>query len=174
MASNPLGVGFKIKEVFFDRKGVINSLTKEKRKFLSKFGAFVRKRAKSSIRPGGKKKVGSLPGAPPRSQTGTLKRGIFFGFDRVAESVVIGPVVFPEAKGGAKALEALEYGGGSITFDEIRTFQSGRDKRGRFRKAIRQRTGRRLTKRIAARPFMMPAFEEEKQNISNIWRAANP
>ncbi len=90
--------------VFFDSKKVISATTKAERRVLSRFGAFVRTRAKQSIR---RRKRVSRPGSPPTSRTGYLKRGIFYGYDVADAAVVIGPV-----RGGKRgeATHALEFG----------------------------------------------------------------
>ena len=152
MKTNPLGVGFKVKDFFFDRATVIAHLDPRKRKFLSKFGAFVKTRAKRSIRPGGKSNIISQPGETPRGHEGSLRKNIFNAFDPDNESVVIGPIILP-GKIGAEALEALEFRGETV----IERMNRGKRKR--------------ETVNIEARPFMTPAFEAEKSNISSIWRS---
>lgn len=152
MKTNPLGVGFKIKDMFFDRAAVASHIDPKKRKFLSKFGAFVRTRAKRSIKPGGKSNIISDPGEPPRSHDGSLRKNIFFAYEASSENVVIGPIVLP-GKIGAEALEALEFSGETV----IERLSRGKRKRERVN--------------IEARPFMTPAFEAEKSNISTIWRS---
>ena len=138
-----MNVGIKMKEMFFDRKKVLDAVDKATRKVFSKFGAFVRTAAKSSIR---KRKKISQPGQPPSSHVGTLKRLIFFGYDTDRRSVVIGPTPF---RGKAEAPPLLEYGGNAR-------------RRDRKTKSIR-------TMRYRARPFMGPAFEKEKSKIPALW-----
>lgn len=89
--------------VFFDKQTVLNATDKATRQALSKFGAFVRTRARSSIR--SRKKI-SRPGQPPSSHSGHLKRLIYFGYDKPNKSVVVGPLPFH--KGVANI---IEYGG---------------------------------------------------------------
>ena len=81
-------IGFDIKRMFFDRQAVISKVDAATRRVLSRFGAFVRRSAKSSIR---KRKKAAPPGQPPSSHTGLLKKFIFFGYDADRRSVVIGP-----------------------------------------------------------------------------------
>lgn len=97
--------GLKIKYLFFDSPKVIRAVDKSTRKVLSKFGAFVRRSARQSIR---KRKRTSAPGSPPSSHTGLLKRFIFFGYDPDQKSVVIGPVPLNQR---GKTPSTLEYGG---------------------------------------------------------------
>ena len=134
------------KYVFFDSKPVISFMEKKERAVLSKFGAFVRRAARSSIR---KRKRSSTPGKPPSSHTGLLKKFIFFGYDRNEQSVVIGPVPLGSKSGDAP--ETLEYGG--TAFIEIGP--------------RRNRKTRRVS--IEARPYIGPAYEREQSKLSAMW-----
>jgi hypothetical protein len=127
---------------FFDREKVKRSVDAGTRKVISKFGAFVRQRAKTSIR---KRKGTSPPGAPPYSHVGLLRKFIFFAYDQSRQSVVIGPVLLRE---GSDAPRLLEQGGQAVR----------RTKKGT----------RRL--RYRPRPYMGPAFEQEKQQLPALWR----
>lgn len=139
----PFAYGFReFKVGFFDKAAVKKQLDAGVRKQLSKIGAFVRTRARSSIRT---RKAVSDPGNPPSSHVGTLKKLLYFAFDPETKSVVIGPVAF--GKGEAPGL--LERGG--------RTTKRGR--RGETR---------RLTYR--ARPFMKPAGDEEAKRNRDLFR----
>ncbi len=140
-------IGMDIKRIFFDRKAVTGAADRTSRRVLSKFGAFVRRTARSSIR---KRKRASSPGEPPSSRTGLLKRFIFFGYDRTKQSVVIGPQKLNQKIGDAP--EALEYGG-------ISTVVEGLKGNKRKRKV-----------KIAARPYMGPAFEKERPQLPAMWR----
>jgi len=129
--------------MFFDRVKIKNKADAATKKRLSKFGAFVRKRARESIR---KRKASSKPGQPPSSHTGLLKQFIFFGYDSTRRSVVIGPVVLARKASGIP--EVLEYGGNV-------TIQWGK--------------ARGKTVFIEARPYMNPAFDEEVGRASSLW-----
>jgi hypothetical protein len=135
----------KAKKFFFDTPRVMKAVDEGTRKALSKFGAFVRTRAKSSIRTS--KKI-SEPGQPPKSHTGLLKRFIYFAYEPVNRSVVIGPTLLNQ-KTSRTALPALEYGG-------MTTVSAGR----------RLKHKRRV--RIEARPFMNPAFEKELKQVPEL------
>lgn len=93
-----------VKANFFDTKAVTDKLDPALRKALSKFGAFVRTRSKSSIK---RHKGTSRQGQPPYAHEGSIKK-ILFSFDAKNNSVVIGPVL---AKSQSGAPENLEYGG---------------------------------------------------------------
>jgi hypothetical protein len=136
--------GLKITHLFFDSPKVIRSVDKSTRKVLSRFGAFVRRTAKRSIR---KRRKSSAPGSPPSSHTGLLKRFIFFGYDLQTDSVVIGPARLTENNRG-QAPSLLEYGG--------RTSLQTKKKKTRVR--------------IRSRPFMGPAFEKEQSTLPALWK----
>jgi phage gpG-like protein len=136
-------IGMVTKEMFFDRKAVARRVDRAARRVFSRFGAYVRTTAKHSIR---KRKRVSRPGEPPSSHTGLLRRFIFFGYDRDRRSVVIGPMPLTGRIGDAP--HALEYGGPS---------------------AVRGRRGRKRRVRIAARPYMRPAFENEQPKLPAMW-----
>lgn len=153
---------------FFDRKAVTSKVDVATRRVLSKFGAFVRTRARRSIR--NRKRV-SRPGEAPTSQTGVLRRFIFFAFDATRESVVIGPVrVSGVAERGIP--ERLEYGG-TIRGDGremVITGDVGRDDRGRFTSGGRRVVMLRGRLDYKARPYMGPALEAERPGLPDLWR----
>lgn len=130
----------KITHLFFDSAKVTSSVDKGTRKVLSKFGAFVRRTAKGSIR---KRKKSAPAGQPPSSHTGHLKKFIFFGYEPQKKSVVIGPALLTDNNRG-DAPSVLEYGG---------------------RTKIKKKN---VT--ISARPFMGPAFEKEKPLLPSMWK----
>jgi hypothetical protein len=142
-----------VKKLFFDRSAVRSKLDAATRRVLSKFGAYVRRTARSSIR---KRKKASAPGSPPSSHTGLLKKFIFFGYEPSHRSVVIGPVRLSQ-KGRGEAPSLLEYGGSTKV-----------EHRG---PSATLRTGKRMKKaRIRPRPFMGPAFEAEQPKLPAMWR----
>jgi len=129
---------------FFDRKKVMSAVDKATGRVLSRFGAFVRQTAKSSIR---RRKNPSKPGQAPTSWIGLLKKFLFFSFDRSKRSVVIGPARLNKPSNDAP--EVLEHGGTA---------------------SRRDRKGKRRTTRYRARPYMGPAFEKEKKQLPRLWR----
>lgn len=126
------------KNSFFDSQKVLASVDKATGAVLSRFGAFVRRTARSSIR---KRRRESVPGQPPSNRTGLLKKFIFFGYERDSRSVVIGPAKLNQK---TRAPSVLEYGGKTKVKDK--------------------------NVRIAARPYMGPAFEKEKPKLPNLWK----
>lgn len=137
-----------IKGLFFDSAKVLAATSRAERQVLSRFGAFVRRGARSSIR---RRKRSSEPGQPPSSHTGLLKKFIFFAYEPQRQSVIIGPVRLNQKTGDAPP--ALEYGGRSRII-------TGSRRRGRRMKTVT----------IRPRPFMGPAFEREKPKLSAMWR----
>lgn len=143
-------IGFKIdqaKGMFFDAPKVVNAVDAATRKVLSRFGAFVRTAAKSSIR---KRKKASAEGSPPSSHTGLLKKFIYFGYDTAKRSVVIGPARLNKP---GLATQTLEHGGPATISQRI--------KPGKYK---------RKTVEIAARPYMNPALKQELPKLPAMWR----
>ena len=130
---------------FFDSAKVVKAVDAATRKVLSKFGAFVRTRARTSIR---KRKGISPPAGPPSSHTGLLKKFLFFSYDADRKSVVIGPARLGSTVDPA-ALPALEYGG---------------------RSSVVNRKGRRRRISVRPRPFMGPALAAELPGLPAMWR----
>ena len=188
-------IGFKLdpsRKIFMDLTAVRTPIDRASRQVHSRFGAFVRKKAKWSIR---KRKKSSVAPAPPSSHTGFLKRLIVFNVENNGRNVVIGPllmgrrVVDGSPIGGMTVPEVLEYGG-SISVDEYQReyTPNGRsqvismgidpDRWHRIGKKrlwhkggqpLRIRQRRRRTLSIAARPFMQPAFDAELPKLAGMW-----
>jgi len=140
-------IGFKLsdtKRLFFDRPKVMAATDKAERAALSKMGAFVRRRAQTSIRP---RKEPSRPGEPPHGHgEQLLRRNIYFVYEPRRRSVVIGPIRLNKV---GTAPEALEHGGLSRV--------GGRQPR---------------IVRIDARPYMGPAMIAEQAKAAPLWRNA--
>lgn len=128
---------------FFDRAKVQRSMDAATRRALSKFGSFVRQRAKTSIK---KRKGISAPGQPPSSHVGLLRKNILFAYEARTKNVVIGPILL-HGKVSQTALEALEHGGESMIIER----------------------GKARTINVEARPFMQPAFETELEKAPYLW-----
>ena len=137
-------IRFEITKLFFDKKAVRDKVDAGTRRVLSKFGAFVRRTARSSIR---KRKKTSQPGSPPSSHIGLLKTFTFFGYGPAKRSVVIGPVRLSQ-KGRGEAPSLLEYGGTTKV----------------------EHRGNRKRAKVRPRPFMGPAFEKEQPKLPAMWR----
>lgn len=126
----------EFKKTFFDPNAVLDPAVRVMRQKLSRYGAFVRTRAKSSIK---KRKKPADPGKPPSSHAGTLKRLIFFGFEPSTQTVVVGPAKF-ENRHNYVVPEVLEKSGTVVVV-----------KPGKKPQAAHYR----------GNPFMQPAHEAE-------------
>lgn len=116
---------------FFDSEAVLKAADKMERKQLSKFGAYVRTRWRTSLR---YRTDPARPGDPPSVHRSTLrlktnrKTGarsrqavsperefIFFAYDGAEKTVVIGPALTnqkkPKGLGAQLVTEVIEYGG---------------------------------------------------------------
>jgi hypothetical protein len=135
----------QFRAAFFDSQAVTRTVDRTTRRVLSKFGAFVRTTARSSLR---RRRRVSEPGQPPSSHTGLVKRFLFFGYDVVRKSVIVGPARLN--KPDPRVLELLEHGG------QVRR---------------RHRRTRQLETHIyRARPFMGPALKKELPKLPAMWR----
>lgn len=178
---------------FFDREAIIKLMDKTTHKVLSKFGAFTRQRARTSLR---YKEGISAPGSPPHAhktmtRNKTNKQGVtkrtsssplrdftYFSYDRGAKSVIIGPaktnqVFFDRHRKPVTGTvpEVLEYGGEITILEWLRAGQWQRaDLRSRRRLAERPTRYRTVT--IRARPWMGPAFEAELPQLMKFWQDA--
>jgi hypothetical protein len=75
---SPFGLSMKVTGAFFDRAAVLNQTDRAERKVLSRFGAFTRRGARSSIR-----RKGNVPRLLEEGGTATLVRRRHRGGRRV-------------------------------------------------------------------------------------------
>ena len=160
---------FEVKSMFVDRPAVANAMDRTKLKFLAKAGAFVRTRARSSIR--SSKKV-SEPGKPPRAHgEKLLKKNIFFAVYKTLKTTLVVPIFLNQVNRDRDGQptrgtvpSVLEYGG---TIKILEVFKFGRWQRADQRSKRRNEglPTRLRTVQIAARPFMNPALEIESKNF---------
>lgn len=152
-------------------------------------------------RKGTKAQPHSRPGEPPYSgPNGLLRKWVLFQYDRTEQAVVIGPmklnIVFfrgdGEPAGRTTVPEVLEEGGRIAVLEALfrvpRGTRRGRNARGRFsretifedrwmradlrsRRRLEGKPTRLRTVRIAARPYMQPAFTKNLPHL-NQWRRA--
>jgi len=141
-------VTMKVSILFFDSPRVMREMDRATRRALGKSGAFVRRRARTSIRKG---KGVSRPGQPPKSHAGDIRRLLFFSLGPDRQSVVIGPQRYKEGE----APNLLEFGGTAV------------------RQRIDRKTGKLGRKKVVVyrkRPFMGPALEAELPGVPDKWR----
>jgi hypothetical protein len=101
----------KVTKAFFNQKKVLAMMDKKTHKVLSRYGAYVRRTAQTSMRT---RKGSSPPGQPPFAhKRKLLKKLLFFSYDRHKKIVVIGPVLFERTK-RLKVPSTLEHGGTQI------------------------------------------------------------
>lgn len=145
-------LGFNIadsRKNFFDRQAVLQYVDQKTRRVLSRFGAYVRQRAITSMVGHTIRKITkktkfsnvagvSAPGRPPSVHEGGLVRYLYFAFDREQKSVVIGPALYKPRE--YVVPKVLEEGG---------------------RVSARTRDGKITVMKYRPRPFMLPAFQAE-------------
>ncbi len=169
-------VTWKIVDQFFDRAPVQRAVDRAKKRELSRAGSFVRRTARRSIRPAGKRAIKakkknrggsrndptiSRPGQPPRMHTAGARnlKTILFGYEQSRQSVVVGPVKFPRS--GNNVPELMEHGG----VGKVRVLRRNQRKRKRGR--VRTRL---VAVRYRPRPFMNPALRQELPKFPALFR----
>jgi hypothetical protein len=167
-------IGLSIKAAkggFFDRKKVVDAVHKANRKALSKAGAFVRQRAKTSMRR--RKGTSSPPGVPPYAHVGLIRKFLFFSYDQAGQSVVVGPARINRPSAGRYTTPELHEYGGSVPGNGrvIWITQAvGRDTKGKFVSRGKKRVKLDGTLRYEPRPFMRPALAAELPKLPPLWR----
>lgn len=161
----------RMKEFFFDKQAVRDRMSKANRRALSKAGAFIRRRARSSLR---RRKKPSPAGQPPSVHTSdrvaTLKN-ILFAYEPENESLVVGPVRLNQSTFMGPILDSstvpqVHEFGSTIKVREAKVGKRWRmgAKRGKPNQPVRVRSAQ-----YPARPFMGPALEAEKDHIPDAW-----
>lgn len=97
----------QFKQGFFDRGAVAGAMSEAARRGMMRTGGYIRTVAKNSMK---KKKGPSAPGTPPHVHKGQLKNLLFFAYDALSTSLVVGPVGFK----GSDVPRVLEFGGRGI------------------------------------------------------------
>ena len=138
-------VGFRIRELFVDSRKVTDLARKESLGALTRFGGYLRKTARSSLKP---RKTSAMPGQPPtvwaaskvgqRQVTVVTKTGktrtrrvggtnnqvtlknIQYGIDQSRLSLICGPVGLRRPVEGDTTLPQLMEFGGEVTREEYR------------------------------------------------------
>lgn len=142
---------------FRDLDAIQNAEERAAKKALSKFGAFVRRRARSSMR---RRKKASEPGQPPSAHLGLIKKFLFFAYEPESKNVVIGPALLNGSKrSDSQTVVELHEKGGSRAVEETQVRSGDWVASGRVKidgLPIRTRQAK-----YPERPFMRPAFEAE-------------
>jgi hypothetical protein len=175
----PFELTYNVTEYFLDRAAVQRKLDSARVKVLSRQGAFLRRRWRSSLR---RRKSVSRPGATPsvhsRDSIATLKNILFY-YDPRSQSVVVGMVKLNQRNmtaSGNISIPALMEFGGSVRIREERRKNSQRW----FRRDNRRRTDptkfeyRDRVAVYAARPSGGPALRAEiaSGTITESWANA--
>jgi len=171
-------IGFDIgrigtaKNFFLNTDLVKSKIDKTTRKNLTKIGAFIRKRARSSMRASGKseKTQVSEPGKPPRYHTRLLKDRIFFIYEPREQAVIIGPELVRTKRGQEGNLtvpELLEFGG---TVTRKKSEQRWVTREGK-KKLVFDKP-KTVKYHYDARPYMGPALDKERKNpkLMGAWK----
>lgn len=172
MPATSMKLTMKVTSLFFDKQAVISRMDKARRRILSKAGAFIRRRARSSIR---RRKRVSRPGEPPSAHSGdkvaTLKN-ILFAYDPQSNSVVVGPVRLNQMQDingflvAGTVPQVMEFGGTV----GIREKQVGGKWVRRGRRKPRPGQPQRVRRAsYEPRPFMGPALAKELPNFPSLW-----
>lgn len=168
-------IEFKQTKAFFDRPAVIRAIGRAEAAYLSKAGAFVQRRARSSIR---RRKKASAPGQPPsaHSKRNPSLKTILFAYESNRESVIVGPVKLNQVEfaiqGTTSVPSRLEFGGAATIREErYLNSKSGTWYRRDGRRADDPRNKEYRTRRAtyAKRPFMKPALAAEAKNFPDLW-----
>ena len=175
-------VDYTLTDFFFDRSEIQRRLSEAERRAMSRIGAFIRTRARSSLRR--RKKVASpsqTPSVHSRDNRASLKN-ILFGYEPRRHTVVIGPVrlnLSSQAGLGGKTVPELHEKGGSITVHEMRfKANASREASPWFRRDPKRgirpwQEARTRRARYPSRSFMGRALDEERKRgtITEAWRA---
>ena len=149
-----MAIGFDMKALFFDSKAVMDATDRATRKVLSKFGYLVRKSARASV----KEAAGSSSaGQPPHSHMRARRRRL--NAKRRSEGKE--PV--------KKGFEGLRYILFSFNPESRSVIIGPASNRTRSMTIPEILEYGEKDPRVAARPFMGPAFEKEQKSLPSLW-----
>jgi hypothetical protein len=181
----PLGqFGIKLdKNLFFDRTAIKEAIEKSDKKTLGKIGFLLRRSARQSMRSRKKK---AAPGQPPSAHSGKayplgplLKNRLFYYYDLVSESVVVGP----EKLGKSDAPEVQEFGTPTKRWVRVRGVKPKKRKPSTelqkltFKRLVEE--GRipkeeiqlkQITVNVHEHPFMAPALDRESPKFAALYK----
>lgn len=133
------------------------------------FGSYVRSDARESIR---SRKSSATSGQPPRNRTGLLKDNIYYAVEDSGESVVIGPVRLPRMPeyDGMTVPEILEEGG-RVTREVNKKLLMSLAAAGLWDAFwnLKDKRGQKVTFDYDPHPYMGPAFEENLDELDEMW-----
>lgn len=168
-----------IKKTWFTGDAVMRKVKAGRKRGLSRIGAFVRQRMRTSIK---RRKKSAPPGKPPHAHQGAIKL-IFFGYDERTESVVVGPIRVTSPKTQSIGVPPLLEKGGDVVRSVAlpRALGGTRVVSARQKEAFRRKvrdgslivpTPGRTTKVFHYRgnAFVAPAAEAERPNFPKALR----
>lgn len=167
-----MDITYNVRNMFFDRLAVQARVDAQKRKRLSKAGAYVQRTARTSLR---RKTTRPAPQPPATHSPEPNLRKIWFVFDPLSASVVVGPVAFNKRlrkSNRTTVPELMEHGGSAevTEYAEEHTLQWMLGAEFFKRKHFRRVAVRRRMARYAARPFMGPALDRERGKFPELFR----
>jgi hypothetical protein len=210
VARTAFGLRFDVKKWFFTEDRVKKFMDAKSRQALQEAGRRIRRVAQTSMRyvtsrreqerkvaAGLRKRAAadpsvSRPGEPPRAikPHPWIRKNLFYAFEPVAQSVVIGPVGFPRGSG---APETLEFGGRTRVRNKQRRkrrigsggeidLRGGRVIYTRLKTAGQVDRANLLNEQlygpmfkivhVAARPYMGPALRKVQPELPRLWAAS--
>lgn len=210
MGFNSFTLRFHVKRWFFDRQRVKSYMDARSRQALQEAGRKIRRAAQTSMRyvtsrreqerrvaAGLRKKEArdpsvSSPGQPPRAikPHPWVRKNLFYAFEPVAQSVVIGPVGFPRGSG---APETLEFGGRTRVRNKQRrrrrvggggeiNIRGGRVFYTKLKTAAQVARANRLNEQlygpmykvvfVEARPYVRPALAKVRPELPRLWASS--
>ena len=174
------GFGMRLKSgrwMMFNDKRILNYMSRAKRKSFNYFGAWVAKTARRSIR---KRKNWSDPGHQPHSHVGLLRKLIYWGYDPVTDSEVIGPARLKSRSPYEPRTvpEVLEYGG--VVKKEVTgallgaLLHAGKHTPRAYNMyhALKGKRGQTVAITYKPRPYMHPAFRaafQDEKLMNAMW-----
>lgn len=147
MLGRARGIMVRVRQDFAETRRVLERFDAQARKALYLQAGYIRAAARNSMRPG-KPGRPSAPGRPPHAITRLLKDFLFFSWDPMQKSMVVGPAGFRSSN----TPRVLEEGGTSDP-----TY---------FRRGKQLVKG---TVQIKARPYMAPALQRSQEKLSEFW-----
>lgn len=147
MLGRARGIMIRVSRDFAETRRVLAKFEAQARKAIYLQSGYIRATARNSMRPG-KPGRPSAPGSPPHYITRLLKDFLFFSWDPIQNSMVIGPA----AIGRSTTPRVLEEGGTSG-----KTY---------FKRGTQWVKG---TVQIKARPYMAPALQKSQEKLSEFW-----
>lgn len=182
MTQQLIRLDYRVTKAFFDSPAVIKRLTEAERRAMSRIGAFIRRRSRTSLR---RRKSVSAPGSTPsvhsRSNVATLKN-ILFAYEASKHRVIVGPVKLNQVNStdnGRLTVPEIHEFGATVRIHEMRFRGNGsRDPSPWFRRDMRRsirpwQEARVRNATYPKRPTMGPALDKEiaAGTITDAWRA---